>query len=364
MLERIIKTMTAIWDENRIEQYITQGIEESLTLDYKAAGALERTDKKKEEVTKDVSAMANSDGGIIIYGIAEDSTNKHLPGKIDPIDRNQFSKEWLEDIISNIRPKIDGLVIYPVPISTAPNHVVYMVEIPQSYTAHQATDKRYYKRRNFKSEPMEDYEIRDVMGRGQYPKIELEFDITVTQKEVHTGGQWNIGILPETKIFNRYKLEIWAFNAGRVYAQYVNILIEIPDVLLPPEPEGEEMLLPIDSKRDKHYIDGILYYKYYDENTTRDIIGFESLGFGSSSPNYGPARHVPILPGRHYGFEDVRLRGDFESMSFENLHIEWEVFADNAPALKGRIAIKDIEIINQRNKTLEESDDEDEDDIE
>ena len=39
-------------------------IEENLHLDYKSAGALSKIDRKKDEITKDVSALANSDGGI------------------------------------------------------------------------------------------------------------------------------------------------------------------------------------------------------------------------------------------------------------------------------------------------------------
>lgn len=357
--------MTEVWDQVRVEQYIVQGTEESLTLDYKAAGSLAKSDGKKAEITKDVSAMANSAGGILIYGVAEyqDDARKHLPEKLDPINRVEFPKEWLEQVISNIQPKIDGVIIHPVPINTGPNHVVYVVDIPQSHTAHQAKDFRYYKRFNFESVMMADYEIRDVMGRRQYPRIELEFEIEITQEEVRAGGGMSSllgGYTPsllgasrepeETKIVNRFELKIWAFNSGRVYAQYVNAFIEIPDVLLPPEPEDEEMLLIMGGERDKNDIDGTLYYRHYDDNTTRDIIGFEKSGLGGSSPNYGPARHVPILPGRHYGFEEVDLRGDFESISLENLYIEWEVFADNAPALKSRIAVADIEIIDKRDE--------------
>lgn len=40
--------------------------EESVHLDFKAAGALSKDDKKKAEIAKDVSAFANSDGGIIV----------------------------------------------------------------------------------------------------------------------------------------------------------------------------------------------------------------------------------------------------------------------------------------------------------
>src|SRR5690606_36341868 len=172
--------MTNEWTQARIQQLIDDGTQESLTLEYKAADALSKSDdKKKNEVTKDVAAMANSAGGIIIYGVKEydDSSKRHLPEKLDPIDMTKCSKEWLEQVIMNIQPRISNLIIHPVTIDTMPNGVAYVVEIPQSTTAHQSRDHRYYKRFNFESVPMEDYEIRDVMGRSQHPKIELQFEI-------------------------------------------------------------------------------------------------------------------------------------------------------------------------------------------
>ena len=40
-------------------------------------GALSKDDKKKAEIAKDVSAFANSDGGIILYGIEEQEHKAH-----------------------------------------------------------------------------------------------------------------------------------------------------------------------------------------------------------------------------------------------------------------------------------------------
>jgi hypothetical protein len=164
------------WDQQRLQAYLDNFVEESLTLEYKAAEALERTDRKREQITKDVSAMANSDGGVIIYGLKEygDDERKHLPEKIDPISRTQFSKETLEQVIDNIRPHITGLVIHPVALDNS-NDVAYVVDVPRSNTAHQATDHRYYKRHNFMSVPMEDYEVRDTMNRAITPDAAIEF---------------------------------------------------------------------------------------------------------------------------------------------------------------------------------------------
>lgn len=160
---------------------IDNQIEENLELDYKAADSLGRSDGKKKEVAKDVSAMANSNGGRIIYGVAEfqDKQKKHLPEKIDPVKRQDYSKEWLENIItSNISPKIDGLQIIPVPVEGSNENVIYVVDIPKTVIGHQVSTKkdyRYYKRFNFKSEPMPDYELRDVMNRRIFPELTIGF---------------------------------------------------------------------------------------------------------------------------------------------------------------------------------------------
>jgi len=57
------------WTEAKIQNFIKSEIEESLTLEYKSGEALEKTEHKKREITKDVSAMANSAGGLLIYGL-------------------------------------------------------------------------------------------------------------------------------------------------------------------------------------------------------------------------------------------------------------------------------------------------------
>ena len=161
------------WTESRIQNFISSEIEESLTLEYKAGEALGKSEYQKHEITKDVSAMANSAGGLLIYGIREYSNpdKRHLPEKIMPVNRTEFPREWLEQIINSIRPRIDGILIHSVNLSSGENDVVYVVEIPQSHTAHQAGNHRYYKRFNFQSVPMEDYEIRDVMFREQMPDV-------------------------------------------------------------------------------------------------------------------------------------------------------------------------------------------------
>lgn len=147
-----------------LQELIDNEIPEDLHLDYKASEAL--STKKKSEIAKDVSSFANSDGGQIIYGIVED-TEKHIPISLDNgADFSKFSPEWVENVlIGNIYPRIDGINIFP--IKTGTGKVYYSIEIPKSYSGpHKAAD-RYFKRFNFQSVPMEQYEIEDVRNRQQ-----------------------------------------------------------------------------------------------------------------------------------------------------------------------------------------------------
>ena len=203
--------MTKVWNEAELQRHIADGDEESLTLEYKAAGGLARTDQKKLDITKDVSAMGHSAGGTIIYGISEKpAPDDHKPDRIDPIDRTQFSKEWLEQIINLVQPRMDGVIIHPVDLSSAPNHVAYVVEVPQSSGPHQALDKRYYKRYNFVAVPMEHHEILDVMNRSSKPDVEVDFGFR--QFGVVSKGRSFI-LLPKVKnlgkkIVHNFKLTI------------------------------------------------------------------------------------------------------------------------------------------------------------
>jgi hypothetical protein len=156
------------WDEAYLNELIRVSEMEGSTLDYKRSAAITKNDREKNELSKDVSAFANSAGGILVYGMVEDG---HVPTAIDGgIDRNVLTKEWLESVIKSwIQPAVDGLFIKQIDLpSKGADRVAYVVEVPPAThrAPHQATDHRYYKRFNFVSTPMEDYEVRDVMRRG------------------------------------------------------------------------------------------------------------------------------------------------------------------------------------------------------
>ena len=129
------------YTEEKILTLIQDKTLETTFLDYKSAEALAKKDKNKNEISRDVSAFANSAGGDIIYGISEDN---HIPCEIDGTTELIEKKTWLEQIInSNIQPRINGISVYPLLIPSQVNAAVLIILIPKSHTDHQANDNKY-----------------------------------------------------------------------------------------------------------------------------------------------------------------------------------------------------------------------------
>ncbi len=156
-----------------IQSLIDHHYEESVHLEFKGPGALDKTEKKRDEISKDVASFANSDGGVIVYGVDEDKS--HRATKLSFINGKEFTKEWLEQVIqSNVKRPIDGLRVFPIRFDDNANQTIYVVKIPASLDApHMSRDGKYYRRDNFRSVPMEEYEVRNSYGRRKRSELKI-----------------------------------------------------------------------------------------------------------------------------------------------------------------------------------------------
>lgn len=311
-----------VFDIDYLKQLIANGIEENAELEYKSGAALQRDDKKITETTKDVSAFANSNGGVLIYGISEDRTNRHLPGNIDPVDRKAITKEWLEQILNaRIRPRILGIKIHVVTI--ADDQVVYILEIPKGETAHQANDKLYYRRHNFHVESMFDSEIRDVMGRQKAPQIIIHFDVV---------RKPNILIAPRgEQVLHQqrpmlYFLNVHIENIGKLYATFINIVLTLPERII------DFMCDEGDNRTIQIHLDN----KIRDEIETPDdkrSMCF-AVGHTDKTKQYGPPRNEPLLPGMQMTLKSFPI--NVENIADGDL-LSWTLHADNAEPQTGTL---------------------------
>lgn len=203
-----------------IKSLIDNRIEESIHLEFKSGGALGKEPSKMKELSKDVSAFANSDGGIIIYGITEEN---HVASSISYLNGNHITKEWLEQLINTtIYRRIKDVKIYPIREENDISKTIYIVKIPKSLDApHLCQDKRFYKRFNFQSVFMEEYEIRQTYSRRA--KSELVLD------------KWTFGAKYDSKP-DEYDFEcaVLVHNSGDISEKdyKVNVIIQnsIPEI--------------------------------------------------------------------------------------------------------------------------------------
>ena len=93
----------------RLDEYINASIQESLNLEYKRGLSLVGSRRKPVEIAREVSAMANSAGGTVVFGVKEfdDRPRRHLPEKLEGVSPTECSRETLEQIIvHNISPPL------------------------------------------------------------------------------------------------------------------------------------------------------------------------------------------------------------------------------------------------------------------
>lgn len=299
--------MTDTWDKTDINNLL--GESEDYKREFKQAGWVigKPRNIRNDAISKAVSAFANADGGNLILGIEEKSAVAH---KVTPLDENIFSKEQLQQIIDhNIQPKIEGLIIHRVEWDATKHEVVYVIEIPRSYMAHQAKDLKYYQRRSgATTEPMTHSEIVDVMGRGQHPKIELEFSLTKKPGIYVSGSSPNEKpLVPE-----EYILHVGIVNVGSKFAEYYVIFIKLPKILYNALPKGVETVHENEQDYAQHQVTNL-------ENGV----------------------HRPLLPqlGKQWNFPIHRL----DDINLEEHAIQWEVYVDNAPPCGGSIFLNNIQ---------------------
>ncbi len=174
-MKLFIKNRFTIKDINAL---IESNAEESLTLEFKASGSLdfenkERKESLKTELSKDISAMANSEGGIIIYGIRE---KNHVAHSKTFIDGNLITKERLEQVIqARIKRPIQNLKIHTIREDKSIEKSIYLIKIPRSEDSpHMAYDGAFYKRNNYNITKYMEYDLRREYLRIRKSKLQIE----------------------------------------------------------------------------------------------------------------------------------------------------------------------------------------------
>jgi hypothetical protein len=188
-------------EEKDIQTLVDTQQKESVILEFKEE--ISGSEKEKREIPKDISAIANTEGGFIIFGVKENAGKASEVVGINKTIGRQPVEEWVENIlISNIRPR---LIVKPkvITLSTTEEKVVLILQIPQSSRRpHMVTcdgKNAYYKRHNYQASYADEHEVRAMFlesktsidemkdflnGRKLIDPREKDFAINPLSKEI------------------------------------------------------------------------------------------------------------------------------------------------------------------------------------
>lgn len=157
-------------EEADIQFLINNDVRESVQLEFKQA--LDTSNEAKKMLCRQVSALANSQGGYLIVGVTEDDGVADAINGIPKTVDSTKTEEWVEQVLnSNITQRVAPLVMKVIDIETDPDNMVLVIHVPLSPRApHMVTfgvENRYYVRHNTQTSRAEEYEVRDIFVRSE-----------------------------------------------------------------------------------------------------------------------------------------------------------------------------------------------------
>jgi hypothetical protein len=209
-----------------LEKLLADGGVEGTRLEFKASAAMTRDGGRANEMCINVSAMANSAGGQIIYGIDEAKKTQGPIHVDDGIDDSSITREWIGQVLNaRVQPRMNDVRIDEIDLGSGKRGFAISV-LPTKTGPHQAPDSRYYKRFELEVRPMADYEVRDVMSRATAPYVEpvLTFDGRETTA---------LNFAANAQVSDPINLNVILRNLSSIPAEYTGFVIGFDISFLP-----------------------------------------------------------------------------------------------------------------------------------
>jgi hypothetical protein len=327
------------WDLNQVLQMPAGEFD---WLEFKGRKGLDLTlpgideNKVLDDLSKQLSAFANSGGGVLVYGILSPHGNGPRSvddGGVNLAIKSPSTREWLEDVIPNlVEFPLRKFNVYALTNKfgapgLADDRCIILIDIPNSEEApHQARDRVYYARVGGKSRPIGHRFVTDIFHRERHARFEVKFGFrseTWLQQPILQG-------LEKPRPRRSVELIVAATNTGKVYAKYVSLILMMPEFLLPMDERNPGSLLEFN---------GIKCYVKHLANTRRDVIAVTGP---FAVKQYGPSWFDPILPGLCRTWQ-VDCHSRLLPSELGDQTLRWEMHFDNAVGASGQIALKDIQ---------------------
>lgn len=153
--------------ENFFQQICEEQWSETQTLEFKALPPLS-DDAAKQEFRKDVCALANAEGGDLVYGISEKGGKANAILSINGSVFDSLKRRLRQILESKVEPRIQGIQFHQCPLSGG--GFVLVIRVPTSYDGpHRfgsVTEHRFAIRSDSATTDMTYDQLRNAFGRG------------------------------------------------------------------------------------------------------------------------------------------------------------------------------------------------------
>jgi hypothetical protein len=296
-----------------------------------------------KQLTEEVSAFANTDGGVMIIGIKE---KNNIAVDIDEgTDSTQMQPDPLEQLIaSNISPPVPGLMVRRIPLSgPKAGRFAYVVIVPKGSTAYQARKTlHYYGRSEFSAERLHDNVIRLLMTRGRVAHAVIELlDLSkVSADEEYQSRQASLQEMRSEGMFIRGLQLTTLESPPRAFDEYSFSLairndggVTIRDCML-----AVTVTAPFEVTTVKGYQLGSAPH-YFDFAAGNEVTRSSSDPFGSGSQveRRSEARLHPeqrrTFPGTSFVARPPAGTSNLDCT------LDWRLYLDNAPMCSGTLKV-------------------------
>lgn len=209
--------------QDAILRFIEERTTESRFLDFKqksdgdGSENLNKDDKKN--YAKALSGFANSEGGILIWGVGEEETDDGP--KVASVDKSISNVDNFIRSLNMLLPNaisrpIEGAFNFAI-MKNGSDYGFAITYVPESMMAPHRAEfhlKRYYLRVGDNSVPMEHYQLEDMFGRRQRPSVSAKFGFKRGHSPKH--GELKYGLIIELT------------NDGRGMASFIGVDFEFP----------------------------------------------------------------------------------------------------------------------------------------
>jgi hypothetical protein len=189
-------------------------------------------DSDKRQFSRALSGFANSDGGILIWGV---ETNKQeQAAKLKPINSVfDFQAALKKSILNSTQPVVDGIVLEVITSASSTSDGYVKCLIPASdKTPHRAMlwDREYFKRTTEGFYKLEHFDLEDMFGRRPRPLLSLSHEVVRGSQGGGPAGSW-----VEVKII----IKLHNSGRGSARAPYIEITASSPFQVFPNDSLGK-----------------------------------------------------------------------------------------------------------------------------